>query len=744
MERSCTAGKPIKCKAAVCRGAGQPLVIEEIEVAAPKGYEVRIKIVCTSLCHSDVTFWKMEGPLAFFPRIFGHEAVGIVESVGREVEEVKEGDTVVPVFLAHCQECVDCKSETSNLCSKLKFRANPPGMPRDGSSVFKDSKGEVVHNFLSVSSFTEYTVVDVGHVVKITGEIPPEKACLLGCGVSTGIGAAWKVGKVEKGSSVAVFGLGAVGLAVAQGARLRGASKIIGVDLNPEKFEAGKKLGVTHFVNPGDCGEKPISEVIKEMTDGGADYCFECIGLASVMSDAFTSSRPGWGKTVILGVEMHGAPLNLSTFELLMGKTLMGSLFGGIKPKTDVPLLVQRYLDKELQVDEFITHELGFEDINKAFDLLGRGKTAVCRGPGQPLVIEEIEVAAPKRYEVRIKIICTSLCHSDVTFWKIGDSSGFFPRIFGHEATGIVESVGEEVEEMKEGDTVVPVFLGHCRECVDCKSEASNICSTLKFKANPPGMPRDGSSVFKDSKGEVVHNFLNVSSFSEYTVVDVGHLVKIPGEIPPEKACLLSCGVSTGLGAAWKVGKVEKGSSVAVFGLGAVGLAVAEGARIRGASKIIGVDLNPEKFEFGKKLGVTHFVNPRDCGEKPIGEVIKEMTDGGADICFECIGLASVMRDAFASSRPGWGKTVILGVEMHGAPLNLSSVELLLGKTLMGSLFGGIKPKTDVPLLVQRYLDKELQVDEFITHEVRFEDINKAFDLLREGKSLRCVIWLDN
>ncbi|XP_068642341.1 alcohol dehydrogenase-like 7 [Aristolochia californica] len=378
MEKTPTAGKPIKCKAAVCRGARQPLVIEEVEVAAPKGYEVRIKVICTSLCHSDVTFWKMEGPLAFFPRIFGHEAVGMVESVGEKVKEVVEGDMVVPVFLAHCQECIDCKSEASNLCSKLAFKTSPPGMPRDGSAVFKDAKGEVLHNFLNVSSFSQYTVVDVGHLVKISREIPPEKACLLSCGVSTGVGAAWRVGKVEKGSTVVVFGLGAVGLAVAQGARLCGASKIIGVDLNPEKFQAGKNLGVTDFVNPNDCGDKPISEVIKEMTDGGADYCFECIGLASAMRDAFASSRQGWGKTVILGVEMHGAPLSLSSTDLLMGRTLVGSLFGGIKAKTDIPVLVQRYLDKELRMDEFITHEVGFSDINKAFDLLTEGKSLRC------------------------------------------------------------------------------------------------------------------------------------------------------------------------------------------------------------------------------------------------------------------------------------------------------------------------------------------------------------------------------
>ncbi|XP_058096909.1 alcohol dehydrogenase-like 7 isoform X1 [Magnolia sinica] len=370
-----------------------------------------------------------------------------------------------------------------------------------------------------------------------------------------------------------------------------------------------------------------------------------------------------------------------------------------------------------------------------------RCKAAVSRNPGEPLEMEEIEVAPPKDWEVRIKIVCTSLCHSDITYWKMRGAPGIFPRIFGHEAVGVVESVGEKVEDMNSSDIVVPVFLSHCLECVDCKSTKSNVCSNHPFTVMP-GM-RDGSSRFTDARGEIVHNFLRVSSFIEYTVVDVINVVKIDAGIPPEKACMLSCGVSTGVGAAWKVAGVEAGSTVAIFGLGAVGLAVAEGARLVGASKIIGVDSNPEKFEIGKKLGVTHFINPTDCEDKPISEVIKEMTSGGADYSFECVGLASVMMDAFASSRTGWGKTIILGVEMHGSPISINHAEILKGRTITGSLFGGIKAKSDIPLLVKRYMDKELHLDEFITHEVGFKDINTAFDLLIQGKSLRCIIWMD-
>ncbi|XP_047325351.1 alcohol dehydrogenase-like 7 [Impatiens glandulifera] len=371
-----------------------------------------------------------------------------------------------------------------------------------------------------------------------------------------------------------------------------------------------------------------------------------------------------------------------------------------------------------------------------------RCRAAIARAPGEPLLIEEVIVAAPKTREVRIRIICTSLCHSDLLFWKMKDPPGCFPRILGHEAVGVVESTGEDVDEVSEGDYVIPTFLSDCGECEDCKSKKSNLCSKLPFKVSP-WMHREETSRFSDVNGNALYHFLFVSSFSEYTVVDVAHLVKIDDpSVPPNRACLLSCGISTGVGAAWRTADVEAGSTVAVFGLGAIGLAVAEGARLRGASRIIGVDLNGKKFEIGKTFGVTDFVNPSECGDKSVSQVIIEMTGGGADYCFECVGLASLIEEAYASCRKGWGKTIVLGVAA-GTNINLSCYEVLhSGKTLMGSLFGGLKAKVDIPILLKHYMDKELQLDPFVTHEVGFEDINKAFDLLVEGKCLRCVIWM--
>lgn len=352
-------------------------------------------------------------------------------------------------------------------------------------------------------------------------------------------------------------------------------------------------------------------------------------------------------------------------------------------------------------------------------------------------------MAPPKAREVRVKIICTSLCHSDITFWKLKDPPGCYPRIMGHEAVGVVESVGERVEEVAEGDYVVPVFLADCGECKDCKSTKSNLCSNFPFSVSP-WMPRDNTSRFTDLNGHTLFHFLFVSSFSQYTVIDIAHVTKIDPSVPPNRACLLSCGVATGVGAAWRTANVAPGSTVAIFGLGAIGLAVAEGARLCGASKIIAVDVNPEKFETGKKFGVTDFVNPKSCGDKAISQVISEMTNGGADYCFECVGMTSLIEEAYASCRKGWGKTIVLGVAKPGSQVSLNSMDVLCsGRTLIGALFGGLKAKSDVPILAKRYLDKELQLDEFVSHEMKFDEINKAFELLIEGKCLRTVLWMD-
>lgn len=368
--------KPIRCKAAVCRAAGEPLTIEEIVVDPPKAYEIRIRIICTSLCKTDITFWQAK-VIPAFPRILGHEAYGVVESVGEHVAGFAAGDSVVPTFLGQCDACASCASEQNNMCAAVPFVIGP-GMRRDGTTRFRDAQGNPLHDLLAVSSFSEYTVVDMNQVVKLDPAVPPKIACLLSCGGSTGVGAAWRLAKVEPGSSVAIFGLGSVGLAVAQGAKMCGASRIIGVDMNPDKEKVGKSFGVTDFIDPSQLGKSSVRDVIVEMTGGGVDYSFECIGAPSVVADAFRSSKAGKGKTIMLGLGRDSDQLCLPSLELLFGRCVMGSLFGGTKPKTDIPILAKKCMDNELQLEGLVTHEVGLKDINKAFDLLLQGKSLRC------------------------------------------------------------------------------------------------------------------------------------------------------------------------------------------------------------------------------------------------------------------------------------------------------------------------------------------------------------------------------
>lgn len=369
-------------------------------------------------------------------------------------------------------------------------------------------------------------------------------------------------------------------------------------------------------------------------------------------------------------------------------------------------------------------------------------KAAVAWGPGQPLVIEDVQVDPPQKMEVRIKIVFTSICHTDLSAWKgENEAQRAYPRILGHEAAGIVESVGEGVEDIKKGDRVIPIFHGECGNCTCCRSQKTNLCQ--KFGVNPlkSVMVNDGKTRFSTKDGSPIFHFLNTSTFSEYTVVDSACVVKIDSEAPLDKMTLLSCGVSTGVGAAWNVANVQPGSSVAIFGLGAVGLAVAEGARVRGASKIIGVDINPTKFAKGKVVGITEFINPKDL-EVLVHEKIVAMTEGGVDYSFECAGNLEVLREAFLSTHVGWGLTVLLGIHPSPMLLPLHPMELFDGRQIVGSIFGGFRGKTQLPDLAKQCMCGILNLDEFITHQLPFNKINEALQLLVDGKSLRCLLHL--
>uniref|UniRef100_A0A3Q0SBV5 Enoyl reductase (ER) domain-containing protein n=1 Tax=Amphilophus citrinellus TaxID=61819 RepID=A0A3Q0SBV5_AMPCI len=356
-----TAGKVIKCKAAVAWEPNKPMVIEEIEVAPPQANEVRIKIVATGVCHTDL-YHLFEGMHKDgFPAVLGHEGAGIVESVGAGVTEFQPGDKVIPLFISQCRECRFCKSPKTNQLLKNTLT----------ESRFT-CKGKKVLQFMGTSTFSEYTVMNQMAVAKIDPAAPLDKVCLLGCGVCTGYGAAVNTAKVEPGSTCAVFGLGAVGLAAVMGCKAAGAKRIIAVDINPDKFEKAKVFGATEFVNPKD-HNKPISEVLAEMTNGGVDFALECVGNVTVMRSALESCIKGWGVSVLVGwTDLHDFAAR--PIQLIAGRTWKGSLFGGFKSKDGVPEMVKAYLNKKVKLDEFITHNMTLDQVNDAIELMKRGK----------------------------------------------------------------------------------------------------------------------------------------------------------------------------------------------------------------------------------------------------------------------------------------------------------------------------------------------------------------------------------
>jgi len=374
-----TLGKPIKCKAAVAWAPKEPLKVEEITVAPPKIGEVRIKVICNALCHTDVYTWEGSDPEGLFPCVLGHEAVGVVESVGPAVTSVVPGDYVVPCYTPQCAKtsCIFCMSPKTNLCPAIRATQGKGVMP-DGTSRISVG-GKQLYHFMGCSTFAEYAVIAEISAAKINPLARPDLSCLFACGVATGLGAVWNTTKVEFGSTVAVFGLGAVGLSVIQGAKMAGARRIIGVDVNPGKFEIAKTLGCTDFVNPKDHGDKPTQQVIVEMTQWGVDYSFDCTGNVEVMRSALEAAHRGWGQSCVIGVAASGKLIQTRPFQLITGRRWCGTAFGGWKSREQVPKLVERMLAGEIKVDHFVTHKLqGVDKYNEAIDILHKGECIRC------------------------------------------------------------------------------------------------------------------------------------------------------------------------------------------------------------------------------------------------------------------------------------------------------------------------------------------------------------------------------
>ncbi|MEK7323141.1 MAG: S-(hydroxymethyl)glutathione dehydrogenase/class III alcohol dehydrogenase [Pseudomonadota bacterium] len=365
-------------------------------------------------------------------------------------------------------------------------------------------------------------------------------------------------------------------------------------------------------------------------------------------------------------------------------------------------------------------------------------RAAIAYEAGQPLVIDTVQLDGPKAGEVLVEIKATGLCHTDAYTLSGADPEGLFPAILGHEGAGVVVEVGPGVKSLKKGDHVIPLYVPECRECEYCTSHKTNLCQAIRVTQGQGLMP-DGSSRFSLG-GKKIHHYMGTSTFANYTVVPEIALAKIRADAPFDKVCYIGCGVTTGIGAVINTAKVEAGANVVVFGLGGIGLNVIQGARLAGADMIVGVDINPARQALAEKFGMTHFVNPKDMADNELVPYLVNLTKGGADYSFECVGSVKLMRQALECCHKGWGVSVIIGVAPAGAEIATRPFQLVTGRVWKGSAFGGARGRTDVPKIVDWYMDGKINIDDLITHTLKLEDINQGFDLMHEGESIRSVV----
>ncbi len=364
-------------------------------------------------------------------------------------------------------------------------------------------------------------------------------------------------------------------------------------------------------------------------------------------------------------------------------------------------------------------------------------RAAVAFEPGKPLSIETVQLEGPKAGEVLIELKATGICHTDQYTLSGADSEGLFPSILGHEGAGVVVEVGPEVKTLRRGDHVIPLYTPECRVCKSCLSRKTNLCTSIRATQGKGLMP-DGTSRFS-LRGKPIHHYMGCSTFANYTVLPEIAVAKIREDAPFDKVCYIGCGVTTGIGAVIFTAKVEPGANVVVFGLGGIGLNVVQGARLAGADRIIGVDVNPARERLARQFGLTHFVNPRELKQDLVPQLV-ELTSGGADYSFECIGNVQVMRQALECCHRGWGQSIIIGVAPAGAEISTRPFQLVTGRVWKGTAFGGARGRTDVPRIVDWYMERKINIDDLITHRLPLERINDGFELMHRGESIRSVV----
>jgi S-(hydroxymethyl)glutathione dehydrogenase/alcohol dehydrogenase len=370
--------------------------------------------------------------------------------------------------------------------------------------------------------------------------------------------------------------------------------------------------------------------------------------------------------------------------------------------------------------------------------MLMKSRAAIAFEAGKPLTIGEVDISGPKAGEVLVEVMATGICHTDAYTLSGADPEGLFPAILGHEGAGIVRETGAGVTSLKPGDHVIPLYTPECRQCKTCLSQRSNLCTSIRATQGKGVMP-DGTSRFTCEGTQIMH-YMGCSTFSNFTVLPEIALAKVRQDAPFEKICYIGCGVTTGIGAVINTAKVWPGANVAIFGLGGIGLNVIQGARLVGADRIIGVDINPARQEMARRFGMNHFVNPDEVGRDKVVQAIQDLTDGGADFSFECIGNTAVMRQALECTHRGWGTSVIIGVAASGQEISTRPFQLVTGRNWRGTAFGGARGRTDVPKIVDWYMEGKIEIDPLITHVLPLEKINEGFDLMHEGKSIRSVV----
>jgi S-(hydroxymethyl)glutathione dehydrogenase/alcohol dehydrogenase len=373
---------------------------------------------------------------------------------------------------------------------------------------------------------------------------------------------------------------------------------------------------------------------------------------------------------------------------------------------------------------------------HKKKECLMKTRAAIAWKAGAPLTVEEVDLEGPKAGEVLVEVKATGICHTDYYTLSGADPEGIFPSILGHEGAGVVVDVGPDVKTLKKGDHVIPLYTPECRQCKFCLSRKTNLCQAIRSTQGRGLMP-DGTTRFS-YKGQPIYHYMGTSTFANHTVVPEIALAKIRPDAPFDTACYIGCGVTTGIGAVIFTAKVEAGANVVVFGLGGIGLNVIQGAKMVGADKIIGVDINPAREEMARKFGMTHFINPKDV--ENVVDAIVQVTDGGADYSFECIGNTTTMRQALECCHKGWGQSIIIGVAESGKEISTRPFQLVTGRVWKGSAFGGARGRTDVPKIVDWYMEHKINIDDLITHRLKLEQINEGFELMKRGESIRSVI----